>query len=188
MEQGSPGPLRAAVWQRSAVCDSSGQTQAIEAVRRTCPAYLPGLGNKKGLTDEASSMFGSPGPLGTAAWQRSAVCDPSGHTQAIEAVMRTRPAYLPGLGNKKGLTDEASSMFGSPGRTRTSDQLINSQPLYQLSYRGMVFGGNPCRFRLTQEGRDSRSAPRRSQADSTRFSRFTASSSVSTEHAKDMRR
>ena len=27
---------------------------------------------------------------------------------------------------------------GSPGRTRTSDQLINSQPLYQLSYRGMA--------------------------------------------------
>jgi hypothetical protein len=25
---------------------------------------------------------------------------------------------------------------GSPGRTRTSDQLINSQSLYQLSYRG----------------------------------------------------
>jgi hypothetical protein len=25
----------------------------------------------------------------------------------------------------------------SPGRTRTSDQLVNSQPLYQLSYRGM---------------------------------------------------
>ncbi len=29
-------------------------------------------------------------------------------------------------------------MSGSPGRTRTSDQLINSQPLYQLSYRGML--------------------------------------------------
>src|SRR5690606_21711277 len=26
---------------------------------------------------------------------------------------------------------------GSPGRTRTSDQLINSQSLYQLSYRGI---------------------------------------------------
>ena len=28
-------------------------------------------------------------------------------------------------------------LIGSPGRTRTSDMLINSQPLYQLSYRGM---------------------------------------------------
>ena len=27
--------------------------------------------------------------------------------------------------------------FGSSGRTRTCDQLINSQLLYQLSYRGM---------------------------------------------------
>jgi hypothetical protein len=25
---------------------------------------------------------------------------------------------------------------GSPGRTRTSDMVINSHPLYQLSYRG----------------------------------------------------
>ena len=29
---------------------------------------------------------------------------------------------------------------GSPGRTRTTDKLINSQPLYQLSYRGMRGG------------------------------------------------
>src|SRR5262249_31591212 len=28
--------------------------------------------------------------------------------------------------------------YGSPGRTRTSDQLVNSQPLYRLSYRGMA--------------------------------------------------
>jgi hypothetical protein len=26
---------------------------------------------------------------------------------------------------------------GSPGRTRTSDQVVNSHPLYQLSYRGI---------------------------------------------------
>ena len=25
---------------------------------------------------------------------------------------------------------------GSPGRTRTADQVVNSHPLYQLSYRG----------------------------------------------------
>ena len=54
--------------------------------------------------------------------------------------------------------------FGSPGRTRTSDQLINSQPLYQLSYRGMVFGWNRCRFQHAQEGGDSRSASVGSQA------------------------
>jgi hypothetical protein len=28
--------------------------------------------------------------------------------------------------------------YGSPGRTRTSDQLVNSQPLYRLSYRGIM--------------------------------------------------
>jgi site-specific DNA recombinase len=27
--------------------------------------------------------------------------------------------------------------ISSPGRTRTSDQLVNSQPLYRLSYRGI---------------------------------------------------
>ncbi len=30
-------------------------------------------------------------------------------------------------------------MFGSPARTRTTDILINSQTLYQLSYRGIDF-------------------------------------------------
>lgn len=29
-------------------------------------------------------------------------------------------------------------MFGSPGRARTADLVINSHPLYRLSYRGMV--------------------------------------------------
>src|SRR5215831_8142039 len=33
----------------------------------------------------------------------------------------------------------AFSRYGSPGRTRTSDQLVNSQPLYRLSYRGRVW-------------------------------------------------
>ena len=28
-------------------------------------------------------------------------------------------------------------LFGSPGRTRTSDMVVNSHPLYQLSYRGI---------------------------------------------------
>ena len=27
---------------------------------------------------------------------------------------------------------------GSPGRTRTSDKVVNSHPLYQLSYRGTL--------------------------------------------------
>ena len=30
---------------------------------------------------------------------------------------------------------------GSPGRTRTSDQSVNSRPLYQLSYRGTFLNG-----------------------------------------------
>ena len=29
---------------------------------------------------------------------------------------------------------------GSPGRTRTSDMVVNSHPLYQLSYRGTFYG------------------------------------------------
>lgn len=28
--------------------------------------------------------------------------------------------------------------FGSPGRTRTADQVVNSHPLYRLSYRGVM--------------------------------------------------
>ncbi len=28
------------------------------------------------------------------------------------------------------------AMFGSAGRTRTCDKVVNSHPLYQLSYRG----------------------------------------------------
>jgi hypothetical protein len=30
------------------------------------------------------------------------------------------------------------NLFGSPGRTRTSDKSINSALLYQLSYRGII--------------------------------------------------
>ncbi len=29
--------------------------------------------------------------------------------------------------------------FGSPGQARTADLVINSHPLYQLSYRGIAF-------------------------------------------------
>jgi hypothetical protein len=29
------------------------------------------------------------------------------------------------------------SIRGSPGRTRTADKVVNSHPLYQLSYRGL---------------------------------------------------
>ena len=52
-------------------------------------------------------------------------------------------AALPGLaGNNRETTDKLTdeddgvSEIGSPGRTRTSDQRINSPSLYQLSYRG----------------------------------------------------
>ena len=31
----------------------------------------------------------------------------------------------------------AQDFFGSPGQTRTADLVVNSHPLYQLSYRGM---------------------------------------------------
>ena len=33
-------------------------------------------------------------------------------------------------------------LFGSPGRARTADLVINSHPLYQLSYRGIGEGAN----------------------------------------------
>ncbi len=33
--------------------------------------------------------------------------------------------------------------FGSPGRTRTADKVVNSHPLYQLSYRGLKRYRNP---------------------------------------------
>ncbi len=72
-------------------------------------------------------------------------------------------------------------MFGSPTRTRTRDQLINSQSLYQLSYRGIV-------PHLTDAGRDFGPAANTCQATSARFMRSTASCSVSREQAKDIRR
>ena len=36
-----------------------------------------------------------------------------------------------------------SLRVGSPGWSRTSDFLINSQALYQLSYRGVSSGADP---------------------------------------------
>ncbi len=33
-------------------------------------------------------------------------------------------------------------IIGSPGRTRTADQVVNSHPLYRLSYRGMFFNSD----------------------------------------------
>jgi hypothetical protein len=43
-------------------------------------------------------------------------------------------------GKNKGVTENPQPLvlFGSPGRTRTSDQRINSPSLYQLSYRGKI--------------------------------------------------
>ena len=35
------------------------------------------------------------------------------------------------------LVSDIISLSGSPGRTRTSDPMINSHLLYQLSYRGI---------------------------------------------------
>ena len=32
-----------------------------------------------------------------------------------------------------------SASNGSPGQTRTADQVVNSHPLYQLSYRGSLY-------------------------------------------------
>ena len=43
--------------------------------------------------------------------------------------------------HKKSLTHNMQGflIFGSPGRARTADLMINSHPLYRLSYRGIIF-------------------------------------------------
>ncbi len=42
---------------------------------------------------------------------------------------------------KKACNEIATSLYllGSPGRARTADLMINSHPLYRLSYRGIIF-------------------------------------------------
>ncbi len=75
--------------------------------------------------------------------------------------------------------------FGSPTRTRTTDILINSQTLYQLSYRGI--SRHPVAM-LSGAGRHFCPAPARSQAARTRFMRLMASSSMSMEQANDRRK
>ena len=45
------------------------------------------------------------------------------------------------MAKKKGSGNHSETLdvIGSPARTRTTDPLVNSQLLYQLSYRG-IFG------------------------------------------------
>ena len=55
--------------------------------------------------------------------------------------------------HKKSLTHNMQGflIFGSPGRARTADLMINSHPLYRLSYRGLNFLASmvrPERFEL----------------------------------------
>ena len=50
--------------------------------------------------------------------------------------MRTRTTVY-WIDQKKARSKAGFFMFGSPTRTRTTDILINSQTLYQLSYRGI---------------------------------------------------
>tara|TARA_B100000809_G_C14758922_1_gene395045 strand:+ start:23 stop:334 length:312 start_codon:yes stop_codon:yes gene_type:complete len=47
------------------------------------------------------------------------------------------PHYIP-----KGLQNSLIQDIGSRGRTRTSDQSVNSRPLYQLSYSGTMPNGS----------------------------------------------
>lgn|GEM_PF-6586054 len=42
---------------------------------------------------------------------------------------------------------------GSPGRTRTSDRVVNSHLLYQLSYRGTIYLFSPLFSYLHQHGK-----------------------------------
>ena len=39
--------------------------------------------------------------------------------------------------NKNPLKYQGVKFSGSPGRTRTADKVVNSHPLYQLSYPGL---------------------------------------------------
>ena len=54
--------------------------------------------------------------------------------------------------HKKSLTHNMQGflIYGSPGRARTADLMINSHPLYRLSYRGIILGSmaRPERFEL----------------------------------------
>ena len=49
----------------------------------------------------------------------------------------------------------------SPGRTRTSDQSVNSRPLYQLSYRGKALTRyyTPLRFAIARSAWKARRRP-----------------------------
>ncbi len=58
-----------------------------------------------------------------------------------------------GTTHKKACNEIATGfiLYGSPGRARTADLVINSHPLYQLSYRGKILYFNvarPERFEL----------------------------------------
>ena len=52
-----------------------------------------------------------------------------------EVVTKVEP-----IGRPAGADDpEVTRKIGSPGRTRTCDLVINSHPLYRLSYRGVLW-------------------------------------------------
>ena len=85
-------------------------------------------------------------------------------------------------------------MSGSPGRTRTSDQLINSQPLYQLSYRGMgswqgarFWSKGPAQVKRPLRSFDARARVALAYAFKTLRMRSTDSASSSFEQAKEIR-
>ena len=54
------------------------------------------------------------------------------------------PLENPSQEAKKGLENVPNPLIllSSPGRTRTADQVVNSHPLYRLSYRGIYFDSN----------------------------------------------
>ena len=122
--------------------DPGDWTDASSALPPTRPASLSIFRAKKGLWIEASSRIWLPGP---ARWGRCSspvgcLIRAIGQTRAVRFHQPVRRLYLSSE-QKKASGLRPLHEYGSPGRTRTSDQLINSQPLYQLSYRGMVRGG-----------------------------------------------
>ena len=49
-------------------------------------------------------------------------------------------SYVLGDMQKESPVKRLGLIFGSPGRTRTIDKVVNSHSLYRLSYRGMMDG------------------------------------------------
>ena len=74
---------------------------------------------------------------------------------------------------------EGHAMFGSPGRTRTCDQPVNSRLLYQLSYRGTRQSVVGLRILAKDVGWGETFLYQNNRSPCLRLIRYTSKSSVS---------